>query len=281
MNCDDRRILIEQLLDGELPPNENPELEQHIQTCPACKLFFEQTQSEHAIYQSYHAQRSPLDLPPQLWSKIERQLAAPKKNMSLASAKTRWLEIFGKLWINPRMSPLAVAVLLVISVSLTALFLRQRTVPDQNAVNIAKRGNAPIAAIEGPAKATPGAQEETSPEALSSAKGASAIAVPGTPPPPRRGSFARKELSPRELVRRAEENYQAAIALLERDFKRRPTPLDNATQQQFQLALAAIDKNIEDMRKAVRRYPDDPQTIQYMLVAYAKKVDLLEEMVSF
>jgi hypothetical protein len=278
MNCDDRQILMEQLLDGELPPTESSALERHLQDCPSCQLYFEQTQSEHAFYRTCQAQRSTLDLAPRLWGNIEQQLSASGRT---ASPKARWLEIFGRLWISPRMTPLAVAVLLVISISLTALYVRRQTAPDQRTMDMAKRGSIPSARVEIPAQNTPVVQKETPPEALSRAKSASATAVPTTAQTARKGTPPRKGLSPRELVRRAEENYQAAIALLERDFKRRPIPLDDSTRQQFQLALTAIDKNIEEMRKAVRRYPDDPQAIQYMLTAYAKKVDLLEEMVSY
>jgi hypothetical protein len=90
----------------------------------------------------------------------------------------------------------------------------------------------------------------------------------------------KRKLTPQELVRRAEQNYRDAIALLERDLKRRPAPLDPKVRVQFDLALASIDLTIKETRQAVRRQPDDPTLVQYMLTAYAKKVEVLEEMVS-
>ena len=42
-----------------------------------------------------------------------------------------------------------------------------------------------------------------------------------------------------------------------------------------------LDRTIADTRKAVRQHPDDPVAVQYMLTAYAKKVDVLREMVDY
>lgn len=281
MSCDERQILIEQLLDGELPPSESSPLKKHIQKCQTCQLYFQKMQSEQSVFEKYNFERSLLDLPPQLWETIAQQLPFSENVNSSASARSWWLEMFKDIWISPRISPLAVAVLLIISIGLTVLFLRQQSGPDQSAIDIAKRGSEQRSAVTGPLKAVPAAPIKPAPVTPSRTKSGSNTTPQRTVLTPRKGSAVSKKLSPQELVKRAEESYQAAIRLLERDFKRRPNPLEDQTRQQFRLALAAIDKNIEDMRKAVQRYPEDPQTIQYLLTAYAKKVDLLEEMVSF
>jgi hypothetical protein len=44
-------------------------------------------------------------------------------------------------------------------------------------------------------------------------------------------------------------------------------------------ALSSIDRTIAATKRAVRRSPEDPIAVQYMLAAYAKKVDVLREMV--
>jgi hypothetical protein len=45
-------------------------------------------------------------------------------------------------------------------------------------------------------------------------------------------------------------------------------------------ALSSIDRTIVATKRAVRKSPDDPVAVQFMLAAYAKKVDVLREMVN-
>nr|MBA3439616.1 hypothetical protein [Pyrinomonadaceae bacterium] len=82
--------------------------------------------------------------------------------------------------------------------------------------------------------------------------------------------------TPQQLVREAEQKYQAAIVLLGRDVNR--SQIDPIALAQFERTLTAIDQAIADTRRAVRASPDDPVAVQYMLSAYAKKVEVLEEM---
>jgi hypothetical protein len=88
-------------------------------------------------------------------------------------------------------------------------------------------------------------------------------------------------LSPDELVREAEQKYLAAIAILSRDVNRRRSRLDADTRARFEQTLAAVDRTIAGTRRAVRQHPGDPVAVQYMLTAYAKKVEVLREMASY
>jgi hypothetical protein len=92
-------------------------------------------------------------------------------------------------------------------------------------------------------------------------------------------SSARRQ-TPDELVREAEQKYLAAIGILARDAHRRRSQFDQAELAQFDQALAAVDRTIAGTRRAVREHPTDPVAVQYMLAAYAKKVDVLRQMVS-
>ena len=84
-----------------------------------------------------------------------------------------------------------------------------------------------------------------------------------------------------ELVREAEQKYLAAITILSRDLKNRGSALDPHLRAQFESALVAIDRTIAETRQAVHQRPSDPQVVQYMLTAYAKKVEVLQEMASY
>lgn len=81
-----------------------------------------------------------------------------------------------------------------------------------------------------------------------------------------------------KLIREAEQKYQAAIRLLARDVSRQSARLDPDTRARFEQTLAAVDRTIADTRRAARQHPRDPVAVQYMLTAYAKKVEVLREM---
>ena len=81
-----------------------------------------------------------------------------------------------------------------------------------------------------------------------------------------------------QLVQQAEEKYLAAISMLSRDVEKNRSQLDPATVARFEEALTSINRTIADTRRAVREHPGDPVAAQYMLMAYAEKVDVLKEM---
>jgi len=96
-----------------------------------------------------------------------------------------------------------------------------------------------------------------------------------TPTSPRRNTIKPKAPTPEQLVREAEQKYLAAIAILTKDVNKRQ--LDPMVKARFDSALAAIDRTIEETRQAARKNPNDPAALQYMLAAYAKKVDVLRD----
>jgi hypothetical protein len=63
--------------------------------------------------------------------------------------------------------------------------------------------------------------------------------------------------------------------------RRHPSRLDADTKARFEGELADIDRTIASTRVAVRRDPNDPVAVQYMLRAYRKKVDVLREMTGY
>lgn len=98
---------------------------------------------------------------------------------------------------------------------------------------------------------------------------------------PRTAAASRQESAPDRLVREAEGKYLAAIRLLSRDVGSRRARLDDDTRARFERTLAAVDRTIADTRRAAREHPRDPVAVQYMLTAYAKKVEVLREMTRY
>jgi hypothetical protein len=86
-----------------------------------------------------------------------------------------------------------------------------------------------------------------------------------------------KQADPTQLIREAEQKYLAAISILSRDFNRHRSQIDPTVLARFDNALADIDRTIKETRRVVREHPDDPVALQYLLSAYAKKVDTLRD----
>jgi len=81
-------------------------------------------------------------------------------------------------------------------------------------------------------------------------------------------------------IARAEKEYEQAIRLLSDIVEKRKATLDPRLVAELEKNLKAIDENIAATRKAFRENPSDPEYALYMLAAYARKVDLLQEVAS-
>jgi hypothetical protein len=93
-----------------------------------------------------------------------------------------------------------------------------------------------------------------------------------------RPKTAAHQPSVEQLVQEAESKYLTAIALLEKDLRRKSSHLDPAVRARLAETIAAIDFNIEETRRVASKNPEDPVAVQYMLTAYAKKVEVLKEL---
>ena len=83
-----------------------------------------------------------------------------------------------------------------------------------------------------------------------------------------------------QVVRGAEQQYLSAIEILTRDIKRRRATISPALLSQLERALAEVDLNIAATRRVAHEQPRDPVAVQYLALAYEKKVELLREVTS-
>jgi hypothetical protein len=83
-----------------------------------------------------------------------------------------------------------------------------------------------------------------------------------------------------QVARRAEQQYLSAIEILSRDIKRRRATISPALLSPFKTALAEVDRSLGATRRAVREQPGDPVALQYLALAYEKKIELLREVTS-
>ena len=81
-------------------------------------------------------------------------------------------------------------------------------------------------------------------------------------------------------IERAEQEYLNAITILSALAEKRKPQLDARLVAELEHNLRIIDQAIAATTKAYRARPHDPDLAFYMLSAYRKKVDLLQELIS-
>ena len=67
------------------------------------------------------------------------------------------------------------------------------------------------------------------------------------------------------------------IRLLDRAIVKRKDTLDADTMAQYKSSLALIDDSIDKSRAALKKQPGDLAAGQFLLAAYARKVDVMQE----
>ena len=81
-------------------------------------------------------------------------------------------------------------------------------------------------------------------------------------------------------IHRAEREYQEAIRILTALAEERKASLEPELVKELDQNLRVIDQAIASTRKACEAHPNDPELALYMLWAYARKVELLQDLLS-
>ncbi|HYP27753.1 MAG TPA: zf-HC2 domain-containing protein [Blastocatellia bacterium] len=290
MECEDYLTSIEEYFDGELDAQAAARVRAHTESCAGCASYYEELKAEQAAYAHY---RRDVDVTPAMWAAVEARIErentpAPRVDLSeRVSPFARLREWLVAAFGAPRLSPAFAAALVVAAVGITVavmVYTKERA-PDERPQLARGADDAKPTASSTPSvpKQAPGA-DSTVEEAAAPSPEQELKQKRREPAPPARGARdsstvkVAKEQTPEQLVREAEQKYLAAIAMVERDVKRRRENLDPALLVRLDNALASIDLTIEETRKVVRQHPGDPVALQYLLAAYSKKIDALREM---
>ncbi len=245
MNCKECRRLLEDFHDGELSENRADEVRSHLGTCAACTADLRILESEHALFERYRehqANEAAASAPG--WEALHERIS----RIVMPAARTA--EATGRGWFrflagSPLVRQAIYATLLVaLSVAGTLIMVRRNhpASPEQAASVPAQ--------MQG--KVTP-ASNDTENVGLDSAMRA---------------------------VRRAEQEYIQAIELLNEMVNRRKPSLDPRLVREIESNLKSIDESIAATRRAYYERPSDAELALYMLAAYSKKVELLQELVT-
>ena len=304
MKCQDCELLLEEYLDGETDERAAAGIAAHLKACAACSEIHDGLVAEQSLYASYERE---VEVTPALWVGVEARLRAEQRE---AGGKVGFLQSvrgwLAPLLVAPRFSPALTAAMVVLAVVGTAVVMKSIGGSNTKPPETAQAGNQPSAPA--PA-ATPAATAGESPTPEPSSTPAAAPFSSPRPttqpkavsprPDPTKMETAGGGLTPKQpkldkqppgsrppgietaadrLVREAEQRYVAAIKILERDVKTRRQRLDPDTRARFEETLASIDRTIAETRKSARQHGNDPVAVQYMLSAYAKKVEVMREM---
>jgi len=248
MNCKECRRLLEDFHDHELSEMRAGEVRQHLDACSACAAELRILESERELFERYRAhQANEASASAPKWDVLHERIsryddgaAASQRAQAGGARRFGWL---GFLAGSPLVRQAVYATLLVaLSVAGTLIMVkRNRPAPP-----------VPTASVQMQGRVVPASVDKDS-VGLDSAMRA---------------------------VRRAEQEYIQAIQLLNEIVDRRKPSLDPKLVREIESNLKSIDESIAATRRAYYERPSDPELAQYMLAAYSKKVELLQELVT-
>jgi hypothetical protein len=300
MRCEECQAKVEDYFDNELDEQTTDLVAQHLAACRLCANAYAGLEREQELYLQYECETQAS---PAFWDNVMARSAQNNtaQVFQTLSSLRGWLSNFS----TPRFSPSLTALFVLAAVGLTIGVMRYVSSGERSptsAESVSQNGGVPAP--------LPTTTPETGINSANQTQG-NGTTVEGSEigikeqPQIARSSVGRKDKfvltaggegagrinrqpqangrkpTPDELVREAEQKYIAAIAMLSRDVNSRRSRLDPKMAARFEQTLAAVERTISDTRRAVREHPGDPVAAQYMLTAYAKKVDVLREMASF
>jgi Putative zinc-finger len=287
MTCKDWLLLIEEAIDEEVSPRDFSRLHEHLAHCPACASQYRAMQRETELFARYER---GLGSASKIWDGVETRIRKERFGRHFTFGRiSRWLA--PSLGV-PHFSPVLTVALVLISIAGTVVVMKYRDLHSPTKVdNIALSSRGPQAAnsselpagtkIEGSGAAVKSPEEQHYFEPLKRVeKNRKAVQLASAAGGPRGKKTAEAQLDVEQLVREAENKYLTAITILSKDIRRRSSRLDPSVRIQFEGTLAIIDHSIEEARLAARKHPADPVAVQYLLTAYAKKVEVLKELAS-
>ena len=270
MNCISYQNELEDLLYGELDTAQQAVLNAHLSGCENCRTELHVIEQEHQFYKSFYEQNSvePSD---ELWSAIHTQIK--KEAVGKTPWKVKFLDLLTAVLAPAMLRQIGFAALLVlVSVGLTSLYFSSRK-PD--ATTTAKINPTPEATKYQPAPVPTPEEKIVLPLELVKAK----FAAKAIPKPVIK--TADRKVNDDELltlqIAKAGREYQSAIKLLNRAIAKRQNEYDEGTRRQYQASLGLIDQSIASSRQALRQHPNDASAAQFLLTAYSKKVELMQE----
>jgi hypothetical protein len=281
MNCERCQTELEDFLYGELGQARSAEIRAHLAACATCSAARAELERENEVFARFYEQTA-VEPAAEMWQAIRARIGEESLSQSRIENQTGWLErlragTFGWLLAPALLRQVAFAILLIaLSVALTTIYLRR-----------GERGEKNLAGGGAQTTPTPAPQPSLAPTPAPSPSNELAGGNEKTRPTPKANHPAvdrvvpKPQLTDQELmnrqIARAEREYQKAVRMLDQAIAKRRNTLDPALVKEFETSLALIDSSIAASRRALRERPDDPTAGQFLLAAYAKKVELMQD----
>jgi hypothetical protein len=281
---------MDELIEGALDGNLAREATAHIAMCGPCSQLYAKLRYEQNLYRKYLLDVEPTAA---VWANL--RLALGKEKVIRASQPQfrpqRWLAIaLGGLNVTPQMA----TALVLITIGLAIGIMVWRTTIDASRHQVQNARYATQPTSEGNHASTDRDSDKT--DRRDSVDDDDRRILPSSPKSADSGREIRMSAAGRagrrmiersravptvdQVARGAEQQYLSAIEILSRDIKRRRAFISPALLSQFERALTEIDRNIAATRRVAREQPRDPFAVQYLALAYEKKVELLRELIS-
>ena len=237
----------------------------HLSACSVCSDAREELEREHEIFTQYYEQTA-LEPASEMWEAIRSRLHAEPLSHKRDNP---WLKWGALVWLSRpavmRQTAFALSII-VLTVAVTTFVLKRGAdkTPDQNKIAT----NTPI---------TPGPLPPVFPVVIEPKPISPAPKIVAPPrPTPRLKPLTDEDVLNRQIAR-TEREYQNAIRLLDQAIVKRKEELDPGVIKQYQASLALIDGSIAASRRVLRDHPTDLAARQFLLAAYARKVDLMQD----
>ncbi len=242
VKCLEAERLIEDFHYRELSGRQAREVEAHLAGCRDCSRLLELLRSEDQMYEDYgKSLDSSLDVAPSMWERIHAGLAGE----SAPAGRSRDINAFRWLVHLSKIMPGSTLTKQVLFASLLVLI----SVGGTLLVVYHHRGPGRVAVDRNaPVQAQPEGQKDLESALLA--------------------------------IQRAEQQYNDALGILSSIVDKRKSTLDPALAAELERNLKAIDEILASTREAYHAHPADPELAHYMLTAYQKKVELLQELAS-
>ena len=290
MNCEACLGIIDQLIEGEVDASLFREATAHIAMCGPCSQVYANSRHEQELFRKYLLEVAPT---PALWANLRLELEKERviRGSQAQSQLQRWLAIaFGGLNVTPQIATALVLITIGLAIGITVWRTTIKVSRDQ----VQNSGSGVQPTSEENRAGTDRDPDKN--DRRSSVDDDDRRIPPSSPKSADRGHEIRISAAGRagkrmlersravptvdQVARGAEQQYLSAIEILSRDIKRRRAFISPALRSQFETALTAADRNIADTRRAARKQPRDPFAVQYLTLAYEKKVELLRELTS-
>jgi hypothetical protein len=271
MSCELCRSELEDFLYGELSESRASEIRAHLAGCGACASARDDLERENELLARYYEQTA-IDPSAEMWEAIRERISAealPSRKREDAGGWFAGLadgRAFAWLFRPSILRQAAFSLLLIaLTVAVTTWVLKRGK--DENIAEKQKEAPAP----------------SQSPQV---------ITTPLPAPSPEQPQQAIRRVAPRarrlsdqglidqqigQQIARAEREYRNAIKLLDRAIAKRKEGFEPELIKQYEGSLALIDSSIAASRRALRERPNDLAAGQFLLAAYARKVELMQD----